>query len=209
MRPSSQTSRRAASTLAFAALSLAACPDTSGVFDDFVERSEPFRKGPSAGECGGAVDLSGTYLQGVEVAIDRTKPLRFRVDVDIDLTTNTIDFAMQALAAPPNNGDIPAGTPVGEIYTATSPITPADGKFVLAFPSIVVPTAANPILPAPVTATLTFSGCTSTATFSCGTIAGSITDPVTLALDGSSWALTPLADGVDPMSITLVASCPE
>lgn len=190
-------------------LVLVGCPDTAGVFDDFVDRSEPFRKAPSAGECGGPVDLSGTYLQGVEVAIDRTKPLRFKVDVDIDLTANTITYAMQALAVPPNNGDTPPGTPVGEIYTATSPIAPADGKFTLAFGTIIVPAAANPILPAAVTADLTFDGCTSTPAFSCGTIKGEITDPAKLPLDGSSWGLAPLADGVDPMSITLVSSCPE
>lgn len=198
-----------ASWLALVGGAMAACPDTMGEFDEFVERSEPYRVLPVAGECTAPIDLSGSYLLGAAVVVDPVKPLRFKLDLTVDLGGLEIEGALQAIASPPNNGATPAGTLVGEVYTASAPLDGSDGGFALDFGTIVVPAEANPILPAPVTANMTLDGCTSTPTSACGAIEGEITAPVTLPLAGSTWAIVPLPAGVDPMTIELESACPE
>ena len=188
---------------------LGACPDTMGQFEEFIEESDPYRVLPAAGECTAPIDLSGSYLLGAAVVVDPVKPLRFKLDLEVDLTLLKIDGTLQAIAAPPNNGAVAAGTLVGEAYTATADLDGADGGFALDFGSIVVPVEANPILPAPVTANLILDGCTSTPTSSCGAIQGDITAPAAIPLAGSTWAIVPLPDGADPMSVALESACPE
>lgn len=198
-----------ASTLGLFASLLLGCPDTMGQFEEFIEESDPYRVLPAAGECTAPIDLSGSYLLGAAVVVDPVKPLRFKLDLEVDLTLLKIDGTLQAIAAPPNNGAVAAGTLVGEVYTASADLDGADGGFALDFGSIVVPVEANPILPAPVTANLVLDGCTSTPTSSCGAIQGGITAPAEIPLAGSTWAIVPLPDGADPMSVALESACPE
>ena len=187
----------------------AGCPDTDGGFDEFLERSRPFRVVPTAGECTQPIDLSGTYLMGAAVSVDLTKPLRFKLVLSVDLSAGSIDAQLQAVAVPPNNGSTPPGTLVGEVYPASAELDASDGGFALDFGTIVVPMEANPILPAPVTANLILEGCTSTATSSCGNIQGDITAPAAIPLAGSTWAIVPLPDGADPATLELETECPK
>jgi len=191
------------------AFALGGCPDSAGQFDEFIEKSEPFRVVPTAGECLGPVDLSGSFLMGASVVVDNTKPLRFKLDITVDLEGSTIETSLQAIAVPPNNGATAPGTLVGEVYTVTADLDSLDGSFVLDFGSIVVPVEANPILPAAVTAEFMLEGCTSTPTASCGLISGRITAPAEIPLAGSTWAVTPLAEGADPASVALLTACPK
>lgn len=194
--------------LTLASATLSACPDTEAQFDEYLESSAPFRKTVEVGECAGPVDLSGTYVLGAAVAVDPTKPIRFRFEVTVDLDNSAIDASLQAVAVPPNNGTTTPGTLVGAVYEATAELD-ASGKFKLDFGSIDVPLEANPILPAPVTATLQLEGCTSTPTAACGTVLGDITKPAAIPLAGSTWGIVPFADGADPSAVTLVTACPE
>lgn len=188
---------------------MTACPDTMGKFDEFIERSDPYRVLPAAGECTAPIDLSGSYLLGAAVVVDPAKPLRFKLDLTVDLSALTIDAVLQPIAVPPNNGATAPGTLVGEAYTTSASLDGTDGGFALDFGTIVVPAEANPILPAPVTANLVLEGCTSTPTSSCGAIQGDITAPVALPLAGSTWAIVPLPAGVDPMTVEYESACPE
>jgi len=196
-------------SLALGGFGLAGCPDSRSEFDEFLDKSEPFRVVPTAGECLGPVDLSGTYLMGAAVAVDLTKPIRFKMVLAVDLTASTIQASLQAVAAPPNNGATAVGTLVGEVYTATTPLDADDGSFSLDFGSIIVPVEANPILAAAVTAEFALEGCTSTPTASCGIVVGDITAPAAIPLAGSTWAVTPLAEGADPGTAALLVACPE
>jgi len=190
-------------------IAFAGCPDTAAQFDEFVARSEPFRVLPAAGECTAPIDLSGSYLMGAAVVVDPVKPIRFKLDLEVDTGALTIDASLQPIAVPPNNGAVAAGTLVGEVHAAHGDLDPIDGGFMLDFGSIVVPAEANPILPAPVTAHLVLDGCTSTATSSCGAITGDITAPAKIPLAGSTWAIVPLPDGADPMTLELETACPK
>ena len=195
--------------LVMSGLALAGCPDSQSEFDEFLDKSEPFRVVPTAGECLGPVDLSGTYVMGAAVVVDPVKPLRFKLQLTVDLAAGKIDGSLQAVAVPPNNGATAPGTLVGEVYTVSADLDRDDGSFSLDFGSIVVPVEANPILPAPVTAAFALEGCTSTPTASCGIIVGDITSPAAIPLAGSTWAITPLPDGADPFTLELATACPE
>jgi len=195
--------------LVLSGFALAGCPDTQSQFDEFLDKSEPFRIVPTAGECLGPVDLSGTYIMGAAVVVDPVKPLRFKMQLTVDLAASTIAGTLQAVAVPPNNGETAPGTLVGEVYTVSVPLDADDGSFSLDFGTIVVPVEANPILAAAVTADFSLEGCTSTPTASCGIIIGDITAPAAIPLAGSTWAITPLPDGADPFSVELVTACPK
>lgn len=191
----------------FAGLALGGCPDSMGEFDEFIEKSEPFRVVPQAGVCTGPVDLSGSYLLGAVVVVDKTKTLRFKLDLDVDLAGNSISGDLQGIAVPPNNGATAVGTLVGDVYSATAELDPTDGSFSLDFGEIVVPTEANPILATAVTTTITLTGCTSTTTDACGIIEGQISKPLELPLAGSSWALNPFPDS-DVGGVAVETGCP-
>jgi len=189
--------------------SLTACPDPKGRLDDWFGRSEPLRKIPSAGECVGISDISGSYLLGVAVSIDKSKPLRFKLDVTVNVDAGTIDATMQPIAAPPNNGATEPGTLVGEKFTASSPIDPAAGTFSLDFGGVDVPLEANPIIAVPAAADIALVGCTATPESSCGLVDGKLTKPIDQSIEGSTWAIVPLPDGTNPISIELVTACPD
>ncbi len=185
--------------------SVSGCPDPKSRLADWRERSEEFRKEPEAGECAGIADISGTYLLGVAVVINKSLPLRFKLDIEVDAGGGTIDASMQAYAIPPYNGETVAGTLVGEVFTASSAIDSVGGTFRLDFGSVTVPVPANPLLEniAPV-ADLVLVGCTGSVEGSCGLVEGQITYPTTLPLAGSTWAITPLED---PLSDGIEAGC--
>lgn len=192
--------------LVSAASVIAGCPDTQAVFDDYIDRSEPFRVVPVTGVCEGAVDVSGRFLMGAAVAVDPSKPIRFEADFEVDGDGLTV--GIRALAVAGNADGTPDGEPVGERYEASGTIDAEDGSFTLDFGTIVVVAAGNPILPAPVTADLVLAGCTASETFSCGVVSGAITSPALLPLDGSSWAITRWDTGVGLETLTLVTGCP-
>lgn len=188
---------------------LGGCPDTMGQFDEFIDNSEPYRVAPVAGECTGPIDLSGSYVMGAAVIVDTQKPIRFTLDLAVDLEAGTISGDLQAIAVPPNNGETAAGTLVGEVYHAEAALDATDGGFTLDFGTVVVPTAANPILPTDVTATLKLSGCTSTPTDACGLVEGDITVPTPIPLAGSTWAIVERPEGADLATIAIETACPE
>jgi len=183
------------------------CPDTQSVFDDYVDRSEPFRVVPVTGECEGPIDLSGRFLLGAAVAVDPSKPIRFEADFEVDGDSLTV--GIRAIAVAGNVSGTPDGEPVGERYEAVGTIDAEDGSFTLDFGAIVVVAAGNPILPADVTADLVLDGCTASETFSCGVLSGAITSPAELSLEGSSWAVTRWDTGVALETLTLVTGCPS
>lgn len=188
---------------------LSGCPDTMGQFDEFIDKSDPYRVAPVAGECTGPIDLSGSYLLGAAVIVDTQKPLRLTLDLAVDLDAGTIEGDLQPVAVPPNNGATAAGTPVGEVYHATAQLDATDGGFTLDFGTIVVPTEANPILATSVTANLKLTGCTSTPTDACGLIEGDITVPTPIPLAGSTWAIVERPEGADLATLAIETACPE
>jgi len=189
-------------SLALAALG-GACYDTHEELDDFIERTEPLRVPPEAGECFGPVDLTGRYLMGVAVTLGPDKPIKLDAQYTVDTTTSpwTLSVTATLLA-------VADGAPVGDPIEATSPIE-SDGSFTLDFGSVFVPAAANSIVAGlDVTATLVLEGCTSTETFACGIANGAITAPVQQPIDGSTWGLVAAPDGTEPKTLTVVGACP-
>ncbi|MFO0749950.1 MAG: hypothetical protein U1F43_30420 [Myxococcota bacterium] len=188
---------------AFAVLATSsACFDTQDEFDKFLSRSEPFRSEPVAGECFGRVDLSGRYLFGAAVALDPSKPIRFDSTFTVDSSSDPWQLTVTL-----HSLTVTEGTPVGETFQATSPVA-SDGTFALDFGTIVVPGAADPLVPADVTTTLVVKGCTSTPVFACGNLEGDISKPVQQTLTGSTWALVTAPAGTEPGTLPVVAACP-
>jgi hypothetical protein len=187
---------------------LGGCPATSDVFDDYLERSDPLRVAPVAGECSGPLDLSGRYLVGAAIVIGPDKPLRFLAEVGVEGTS--IAMTLQPLAFAGNAANLPAGTPVGEVFEASGELDPVDGSFSLDFGSVVVPGTANAILAnVEVTAAFVMEGCTSTASFACGAVSGDTMLPVALPLAGSTWAIAPWPEGLGFEEVALEVECPR
>jgi len=134
--------------------------------------------------------------------------MRFRLVLFVDTghDNSAVDAELQAVASPPNNGPVPAGTPIGDVYHASSVFQP-NGAIVLDFGSVAVPVEANPILPATITATLALEGSCQADGTCCGTLRGDITAPVALPLNGSTWALVPWNDGLDAVVPDARTSC--
>jgi hypothetical protein len=186
---------------------LSACPATQEVFDDFLDRSEPFRVAPVAGECSGPLDISGRYLLGAAIVIGPDKPLRFLAEVQIEGAS--IAMTLEPLAFEGNAEGLPAGTPVGLTFAASGEVDPVDGGFVLDFGSVIVPGTANAILAnVEVTAAFVMQGCTSTPEFACGAVEGDTVLPVALPLAGSTWAIAPWPEDVPYADVALEVGCP-
>lgn len=198
----SPVTRARGALVALAAVTTCACVDPAGRMDDFLEASDPFRLSVVIGPCQGRVDVSGQFLLAISTVVKPISPILFDASVAIDKTVEpwTIDVAMSALA-------VEGRAPVGDALRASSTVD-TDGTFDLDFGEVKIVGAANAILPGvDATATLTLSGCTNGIGFSCGTVDGGITSPVTLPLLGSTYGAVGL-DG-DLATAEPMAQCPE
>jgi len=159
---------------------LAACPDTAGRLDRFEKKSDPLRTKPAELVCDGPVDASGPYFIAVAVAIQPELPILFGGDLEVDLDAMEVSLTMHVL-------ETQTRALIGDALFATGALE-EDGRFTLDFGDILVPAAGDAILHVDVRAELVFRGCTRAADLACGFVEGTVTQPTTVPLAGSTWA---------------------
>lgn len=164
---------------------LAGCPSPSGEFNNFVGRQDkldlavPEQDMPA----GMFSDISGQFLLTIATKIDPSKPIQFLMDNRVTLNGDgsaTLDFDVQALSAADR-------TPVGTKITRTSTIA-ANGDLELAFGTVMVPGAANPISGSDIVGDFTLVGVIRSSDRYCGQLRGMLVMPFVLDLTGSPWA---------------------
>ncbi len=177
--------------------------DQAGKFDDYVERSEPYRAKLTTVECDGRHDISGDYLISAATNLAREKPLLLNTTFSVDTTawTVTCDFHTVNLT----DDTLGERVDVGELYSATSDIA-EDGSFLLDFGVVDVLGAANPITKTDIQANLQFVGCTKSADLACGLIEGNVVVP-DLDLATSTWGSARVDTTI--VDAPVVSSCPD
>jgi hypothetical protein len=189
------------SSLVIPLLGLAAsgCPDTSGKFDDFVERwriaNPGFDGSVDAGECAplDPPELDGQYVFALSAVIARETPILFLAQVTGQSNPPSVQLALQPLSAADRR------TPVGQPVTlGPFPLMP-DGTLSAALPPLVVTGEANPITGGEIEAQVTLDArlCGGTD-FQCGSVSGDVTRPIPLGLMGSTFAMERVQGGVPP-----------
>jgi hypothetical protein len=189
------------SSLVISLIGLAAtgCPDTGGKFDDFVERwriaNPGFDGSVDGGECAplDPPELDGEYVFALSAVIQRETPILFLTDVTGQANPPSIQLVFQPLSAADRR------TPVGQPVTiGPLPLMP-DGTLNAQLPPLVVTGEANPITGGEIEAQVTLNArlCGGTD-FQCGSVSGDVTQPLPLALTGSTFAMERIQGGVPP-----------
>jgi hypothetical protein len=194
-----------------AGLAAVACdnPDPQGRYDEFVDGTSDKRVGgddnSSANNAQGSrVDFSGSYLLAISPAFQPDKTLLFGTTVTVDTTANTVDISFQPLKTDTEVGTTDprpdARAPVGEALVASDIPFEEDGTFELELTDAMVAGEANPISGSPITATLILRGTVTAEDAFCGRVAGGVTAPAMLPLDGSTFGAVAAEDfaGVTP-----------
>ena len=177
-----------------------ACVDPEGSFNEFSERVGPppdaaFIDSPF-GDVSCVVDpaaLTGSYLLALSVVVAPQSPIVALLDLAIDPSGATLSLSnVQALSAQDRR------TPVGPPVSA-GPFPVSGAVAQLDLPGLAVPGAANPISGQDIVAdvVLTLNLCP-VGTFLCGVADGMVTQPLQLALAGSTFTLSPATGGAGP-----------
>lgn len=149
--------------------------------------------------------LSGYYLFALALNILPETPLQWHATVGHNLLDGNASMMLQPLSL-----DVGATTtprmPVGDPLHFVTPLDP-DGYFRLDLGYLYVMGAANPITGADIEATVVIEGTAMSRALWCGAASGSVTVPLDLDLTGSTFAFTPVYDGMLPGD-PVVAACP-
>jgi hypothetical protein len=192
--------------LALSLFALAGCVDPEGKFDEF-QNDNPVIKADSgtfdAGTCTppAAGEIDGTYLFTLApitggVASNYKNPIVCSADVTSSASGS--DLSVKITLQPLDASD--RSTPVGATIDVPAFTVAADGSFDLTtLGTINVEGAANPISGSPLVADITSMKGTFCHDdgFFCGDIAGEVTVPVVLNLEGSTFTYEK-ADGAPP-----------
>lgn len=150
------------------------------------------------------LDPEGVWFFAVSATLDREKPLY--IETTITPNGDTWDFSFQPLTAdeviaddgsttPRDNPREPVGDPI-----ITSGVTiESSGAFTVTAADITVQGAANPLTGRDIRGTITLTG-TLGPLNGCGDVTGEIVEPLTLNLNGSTFAARRVDDG-DPNDI--------
>ncbi|HMJ10333.1 MAG TPA: hypothetical protein VK524_02950 [Polyangiaceae bacterium] len=182
---------------AWVALLLTSCVDTRQKLEDFQERYERTHEGRLGGggnacpsEFPRAEELAGSFLVSVSPAFSPKKPIVFTASVQAAASGSQLRFSFDLQPLSATDRRTPVGGSVGRAETSAGA-----EPFQLDFGQVTVPGEADPILPGrPIVAMLTLSGqlcgpdpATGSVDFSCGTADGSVSEPTSLSLTGSTW----------------------
>ncbi len=155
----------------------------------------------------GLPDLSGDHLFAVAAVIDPAHPLQFLATItqenvggDAQLT-----ISLQPLALDPQATTTPR-TPVGE-PTVVQAGFGQDRHFGIELPQIRIPGAANPITGSDIVTSMVIEGDVMSGDLWCGIAFGTVTEPLMLDLQGSTFAGTRVAGGQLPGD-PIPAACP-
>ncbi|MBC8068366.1 MAG: hypothetical protein IAG13_08540 [Deltaproteobacteria bacterium] len=150
--------------------------------------------------------LSGEYLFALAAVIDPGHPFQFhaRVVAEDDASGGAIlEIMLQPLALDVLSTNAPR-TPVGDPIPIVIGVGP-DGEFGAELPELRVTGAANPITGSDLVATVGLRGSTDDGDVWCGDAYGTVTQPLTLDLVGSTFSFTRL-DG-DVLPDPVIAFC--
>ena len=186
-----------------AGLSLVACADPDGAFEDFNKRYAEIPLATSSSGTGGgggapacevpvAGEVDGDYIFALSAKIAKKKPVLFLTTLTTadDNGTLTMSLHMQALTATDRK------TPIGDIIDIGPSPVEADGSFKIDFPTIQTPGAANPVSGSLLESTVTIaSSLCKPADFICGDVTGNLTKPLAIPdLTGSTFTMQRITD---------------
>lgn len=153
-------------------------------------------------------DITGQHLFAVSVVIDPAHPFQWLADVT---QTNhsggaTLKIELQPLALDTGATTTPR-TPVGTALDVETEVG-EDGSFVFALPGLMIPGAANPITGSDIGGDIVVQGTIESAALWCGTVSGTITQPLMLDLGGSTFAGTRVGSITELPGDPIPAACP-
>lgn len=153
-------------------------------------------------------DPAGTYFLAVSSVLDRTKPLFLTLTVTPDGANYT--FVFQPLASdtafdddfnevPRDDNRVPVGDP---ITTSGVAINATTGAFEVLAANLIVDGEANPVTGRLIRGDVSLNGSFRDLDGACGAVGGQIVEPLTLNLNGSTFAFVRTDD---PLSVDPVA----
>jgi hypothetical protein len=155
-----------------------------------------------------AFDPVGSWLLAVSATLDRERPLL--LELDVTSAGAAYDFLFQPLAtdeaidadtggrAPRDNPRVPVGDP---IQTTGVSVNLTTGAFTVTVTDLTVDDDANPITGRLIRGDVTLTGSFRANDWACGDVTGDIVEPLTLPLNGSTFAIVRTDD---PVSISPV-----
>lgn len=151
-------------------------------------------------------NVSGTYLMAVSAVIDPQHPLQWIADVDHDTSTGELTITAQSLSLDVGSTSFPR-EPIGEPLVLQAGLG-EDGRFAIETPQVMVPGPANPITGSDIVASLVIQGQVFGRELWCGDVFGEVTQPLSIDLQGSTFAFEPIpADGTLPDPV--LWRCPD
>jgi hypothetical protein len=184
-------------------LLLTGCPDAEGEYEAFKERFSKIDSGAVV-NCDAPIpctaipqpgEIDGDYFFAFASSLEKTKPMVFVATITTSAGAAGTDmhWSLQALDWSDRV------TPVGPAIDAGTISIAADGTIDADLPPIDVVGAANPFSHTDITAdvsSLTGQFCAG-QTFFYGDFDGTVTKPITLSVDGSTWTLTKVTGPAD------------
>lgn len=214
---------------------LAACPDPGERFQEFVDRTEPFREPP--GDLGESVlsDLNGRFLLAASVELGPTTPLFFDVEIETNYGGQAtcpqegclLHMKILPLVSPSVVGVVceppftPTGIAVGnelpdELRQNPEPVeirdipVRSDGSFLANLPLLAVDGCANAITGRPIVAQLNLNSVTKSADRFCGKLEGDVVEPLEASLTRSTFGAERIeGDPADLDPVPILSACPE
>ncbi len=130
-------------------------------------------------------EVDGTYMLVVSTTMEQSYPVVFKAELATQTsTTGAFDFTLQL--QPLSAAD--RSTPVGNTSTKGPYTVTEGGSFHAPLGELSVPGEADPFSEKPLVATVTLDGTLyPPAEFYCGTVSGTVTQPIQYDLDGSTF----------------------
>jgi hypothetical protein len=136
------------------------------------------------------------WLFAMATSLSPATPLQWHVVTDWE-AGELVEIRFQSLSLDQGSTTIPR-EPVGDAFVPTDMVVDDTGQFGVAFADMFVPGAANPITGSDIRAEdVRFAGTMPTADSACGQATGTITAPIMIPLEGSTFAavrITSLAE---------------
>jgi hypothetical protein len=153
-------------------------------------------------------NITGQQLFAVAAVIDPAHPLQWLGTVT---QTNhsggaTLKIELESLALDVQSTTVPR-TPVGMTVDTEATVN-EDGSFVFELPGLLIPGAANPITGSDIVGDIVVQGVIVDTDLWCGTVSGTITQPLMLDLQGSTFAGTRLQSIAMLPGDPIPAACP-
>ncbi len=204
-------------TLTVALLATVGCADPSGRFDEFGERKgRPDAIIDGLDPCAPASpeDLTGEFLMALgPTPLEQQIPIVFKLLSTAEPSADggfTMHWSVRPLDYLDRKSEITIDGVLQEVDLGSLEVN-ATGGMTQQLPSLTITGKANPFTGRDITAAVKFTGSFCEAkpaptrleapNFYCGTLAGNITSPLVLSLDGSFYTIERIVDGVIPSPV--------